>query len=443
MTAEVMTTATITTEQILLFALLGGVFAMLLWGKVRYDLIAFGALTVAVLIGVVPEQNAFDGFGHHATIIIALVLIVSRGLSNSGAVELIARHILAPGRKLIAHIGVMSGVAAALSALMNNVAALALLMPIDLQAAARAKRSPALSLMPLSFASILGGLITLIGTPPNIIIASYREQELGEAFGMFDFSPVGLVAAIVGVIYIAVIGWRLIPSGDKNKADALAFEVEQYVAELRVAEKSIAIGQKIRELDEQAEAADVAIIGLVRRGKRFPGHARREVIKKGDLLVIEANAEGIDGFVGEFGLEYIVSQKHEAFIGEDLSLLGNRRAARRARRRTKRVGHAPVISTRRNAARRIATRKIIPRQRPKITHQRRRCFVITRTNRAPRLHRKLARWVTVTRARLARRATQQSMADGRRIRRRHRRGKRRRFESGERACSGMHHHGRV
>lgn len=311
-----------TTDQLMLFALLVAVFAMLLWGKIRYDLIAFGALVTAIIIGVVPEENAFDGFGHHATVIIALVLIVSRGLSNSGVVELLARHIVTRGRALVTHISIMSGVAAALSAMMNNVAALALLMPVDMQAAAQAKRSPSLSLMPLSFASILGGLITLIGTPPNIIVASFREQSLGEPYRMFDFAPVGLVAALAGILYIATIGWRLIPSAAKNKNVAQKlFEVEQYIAEVRVDKNSTVIGKKIKELDAQAEAADVAIIGLVRRGKRFPGTARREVIKKNDLLVIEANAAGIDGFVGEFKLAYGVAKKHGTFIGEDLSLL--------------------------------------------------------------------------------------------------------------------------
>ena len=149
----------VVSDQVVLFALLGAVFGLLVWGKIRYDLVAFGALIVAIIIGVVPQEDAFSGFGHHATIIIALVLIVSRGLSNSGAIELIARHVIDGGRSLFMHIGVMSGVAAVLSAIMNNVAALALLMPIDIQAAKKAKRNVALSLMPLSFASILGGIL--------------------------------------------------------------------------------------------------------------------------------------------------------------------------------------------------------------------------------------------------------------------------------------------
>ncbi|MEM7196045.1 MAG: SLC13 family permease [Pseudomonadota bacterium] len=311
-----------TSDQITLFSLLAVVFGLLIWGRIRYDLIAFSALVAAIVIGVVPEEQAFDGFGHHATVIIALVLIVSRGLSNSGAIELIAKYVIDAGRSLFMHISIMSGVAAALSAIMNNVAALALLMPIDIQAAAKAKRSPALSLMPLSFASILGGLITMIGTPPNIIIAAFRGEALGEPFGMFDFSPVGIVAAVAGVLFIALVGWRLIPvsRGDQGAGKKL-FEIQEYVAEVRVGEKSSVIDRKIRDLDDEVEDLDVAVIGLIRRGKRFPGHARREVIRKGDLLVIEANADAIDAFVGAFGLEYVGAEKHEGLIGEDLSLI--------------------------------------------------------------------------------------------------------------------------
>ena len=311
-----------TNHQIILFCLLGAVFGLLVWGKIRYDLVAFGALIVAVIIGVVPQEGAFDGFGHHATVIIALVLIVSRGLSNSGAIELIAKHVIDAGRSLFMHISVMSGVAAILSALMNNVAALALLMPIDMQAAVKAKRSPALSLMPLSFASILGGMITMIGTPPNIIIASFREEAVGEPFGMFDFTPVGLVTAIVGVIFIALIGWRWIPVQNSGQgAAAKLFDIQEYIAEVRVGENCAVIGQKMRELDAQAEDADVAIIGLVRNGKRLPGRARHEIITSNDLMVIEANAEAIDAFVGLLGLEYVGSEKHGSIVGEDLSLV--------------------------------------------------------------------------------------------------------------------------
>ena len=154
----------------MLFALIGALFVLLIWGRYRYDLVAFGALLLAYLLGSVPGDQVFAGFGHPAVVIIALVLIISRGLYLSGAVELIAVALLDSARSIRYHIGVMATVSAALSAVMNNVAALALLMPIDLQAAEKSERNPGLTLMPLSFASILGGMITLIGTPPNIVI---------------------------------------------------------------------------------------------------------------------------------------------------------------------------------------------------------------------------------------------------------------------------------
>jgi di/tricarboxylate transporter len=220
------------------------------------------------------------------------------------------------------HIGVMAGVAALLSAVMNNVAALALLMPIDMQAAKKAKRNVALTLMPLSFASILGGMITLIGTPPNIIIASFREQALGEPFGMFDFAPVGAVTAIVGVAFIVLVGWRLIPladgdAGPQNDATPL----QDYVAEVRVVDNSKLIDRRVSDLDTETDEADVAIVGLVRNGKRLPGRARRETIHKGDLLVIEADAEHIDAFVGAFALEYVGSEKYLGHTDEGLALI--------------------------------------------------------------------------------------------------------------------------
>ncbi len=316
-------------DQILLFALLGGVFGFLIWGKIRYDLVAFGALVIAIMIGVVPEEDAFKGFSHHATVIIALVLVVSRGLSNSGAIELVAKYVIDASRSLFMHITIMSAVAAGLSALMNNVAALALLMPIDLQAAAKAKRSAALTLMPLSFASILGGLITLIGTPPNIIIASFRQEALGAPFGMFDFTPVGLVAAIAGVSFVALVGWRLIPNyesgaGANNPSGGALpklMQIQEYVVEVKVSEKSGLIGRQIRAIEGQAEESDVAILGLIRRGKRLPGMARREEVKKNDILVLKINADLIDAFVGENGLEYVGSDAHESLLGEELSFM--------------------------------------------------------------------------------------------------------------------------
>src|SRR5918996_291899 len=278
-----------TTEQTILFSLLVTVFALLIWGRWRYDLVAFVALVVALVAGVVPADQAFAGFGHPATAIIALVLVVSRGLS----------------------------------AVMNNVAALALLMPVDLEAATKAKRSPALTLMPLSFATILGGLVTLIGTPPNIIVAAFRADELGAPFRMFDFTPVGAICAVVGVIFIALVGWRLIPAARTRHDTATELrDLADFIAEVTVPEGSSAVGKKMRDLDEIADDTEVAVLGLVRRGQRLPGLARRTEIRKGDVLVLEASPTGIDKMVGALGLEYGgQDRKRGVPDGEDLGLM--------------------------------------------------------------------------------------------------------------------------
>jgi di/tricarboxylate transporter len=314
----------IMTDQNILFILLFFVFALLIWGRWRYDLVAFSALLVAAAAGVIPGSNVFSGFGHPAVVIVALVLIVSRGLSNSGAIELLSRYLIDGSRKLGTHIGIMAGFAAVLSAIMNNVAALALLMPLDMQAAAKAKRSPALSLMPLSFASILGGMITLIGTPPNIVVAEYRGSVLGEPYKMFDFAPVGLAVAIIGVAYVALIGWRLIPvaRSQHNTANELS-HLGDYLAEVKVPEESSAIGQKVRDLDEITTEHEVEIVGLIRRGQRQPGMARRVEIRKNDVLVLSATPEGIEAIVGALGLQYAGKTNNEAgiFTSSDTSLL--------------------------------------------------------------------------------------------------------------------------
>jgi di/tricarboxylate transporter len=307
----------------MLFCLLFLVFAFLVWGKLRYDLVAFISLIVALVIGVVPTEQAFSGFGHPATIIIALVLIVSKGLSSSGVIDLVARQLQRFSGSLQTHIGAMAGIAAALSAVMNNVAALALLMPVDMQAASRAKRSPALTLMPLSFATILGGMITLIGTPPNIIIAGFRENTLGESFGMFDFAPVGLACAVAGVLFVATIGWRLLPCDCKqNYSAAGLLDLSDFTAELNVPEGSPAIGQRVRDLDQVAEDNDVTVAGLIRNEQRLPGQARLTEIRAGDILVVEALPEAMDKLVGELKLDYQRKGKDTRPLGsDDMSLI--------------------------------------------------------------------------------------------------------------------------
>ncbi|MDG1863361.1 MAG: SLC13 family permease [Yoonia sp.] len=301
-------------DQTMIIGIFVVLFVLLVWGRIRYDLVAFGALVLASILGLVPKEDVFSGFGHSAVAIIALVLIVSRALVGSGAIEKLAARLLDSERPLPLHIAVMAIVSAGLSAVINNVAALALLMPLDIDTATKAKRAVSLSLMPLSFATILGGMITLIGTPPNIVIAAYRQDALGEPFGMFDFAPVGLTVSIVGIAFVALVGWRFLPTREGAAEQETAFAEGRYIAELRVSEKSSEDTANVAGLYPLADEHDVHILGLVRGGKRLPGYAARQDIRPGDFVVVEGEPKAIETFMGKTALEFSGSEKHSGGV---------------------------------------------------------------------------------------------------------------------------------
>ncbi len=295
-----------TYEQAAIFSILVGVMALFIWGRWRHDIVAVIALIAAVILGVVPYREAFLGLGHPATVTVAMVLIISRALSNSGAIDLIAGHVTLSAKRLSLHLAALSGLGAGLSTVMNNVGALALLMPVAIEAAHKAKQSPAVVLMPLSFGSILGGLVTMIGTPPNIIIASFRGKATGAPFGMFDFTPVGAAVALAGLAFIAAVGWRLIPHERRQKLSSRElFDLEDYVSEARVTEESRAVGKTVHEIEALAEDIDAAVVGVIRKGRPGLSMARREPVQAGDLLIIEASPEAIGKFITGLALEVV------------------------------------------------------------------------------------------------------------------------------------------
>ena len=303
-------------SQVLLFTILAGAMAFFVWGRYRYDIVAFGALVVATLLGIVPAAEAFLGFGHPAVITVAAVLVISRALQNSGVVDLIAARLEVATRDPLVHIGALTGLAALLSGFMNNVGALALLMPVALQTAAATGRSPAQLLMPLSFGSILGGLMTLMGTPPNIIIASYRQELTGASFGIFDFSPVGVVLALGGVVFITLVGWRLIPKERRGKkATEDLFEITDYITELRVLEDSPVIGKGLKHLEVLADD-EVLGVGILRGDNHMIAGARYARLRPGDIVILEADPTALAKVVAAAKLELVGK---EAFDTDDLT----------------------------------------------------------------------------------------------------------------------------
>jgi di/tricarboxylate transporter len=302
----------VTTDQIFLIGLLGILVVFFVWERWRYDLVALAGLLIATLLGFVPADEAFLGFGHPAVVTVAAVLIISRGLSNTGAVEFLTRYIKGATSSPTLHVVGLSTLGGVLSTVMNNVGALALLMPVAIQSSLDAKRSPAVVLMPLAFGTILGGMATLIGTPPNIIIANYRAEITGQPFGMFDFSPVGGVVAVTGIIFVALIGWHLIPMARRSKnAPQDLFHLQEYLTEVKVPEGSKAIGKSLSELESATEDSDALIIGLIRGEQSIRGAAWREEIQVGDVLVLEAGPQGINKFVSTLGLELTGTQPKE------------------------------------------------------------------------------------------------------------------------------------
>lgn len=287
-------------DQAVILAILTTTVVMFIWGRWRHDMVALGALLACVLAGLVPGEAAFAGFGHPAVITVACVLILSYGLQRTGAVDALAQRLLPTGAGPMLTIAALSGLGAVLSAFMNNVGAMALLMPIAIQIARKHELPPGKILMPLAFGTILGGMTTLIGTPPNLIVSGFRAEAGAGSFGMFDFSPVGLAVAVVGVLFVALAGRFLVPARDQ--AGAESFDTGTYLTEVRVKEGGKAAGKTLRELEADLDEADAQIVGMVRSALRVSAPNVSRVLQPGDILVLEAEPEALSGILSGLGL---------------------------------------------------------------------------------------------------------------------------------------------
>lgn len=287
--------------QITILVILAATVVMFMWGRWRHDMVAAGALLACIFTGLVPAEVAFDGLGHPAVITVACVLVLSKGLQSSGAVDVLARTFLPGQSGPVLSIIALTGLGAVLSAFMNNVGALALLMPVALQMARRQQLPPGKILMPLAFGTILGGMTTLIGTPPNLIVSGFRQASSGDGFGMFDYTPVGLAVAALGVAFVALIGWRLVPA--RKQAGMEGFESGAYITEARVPEGSKAEGLTLRELELALVEADAQVLGLVRNSVRVMPPSPRRRTRAGDILMLEAEAETLSHALSSLGLK--------------------------------------------------------------------------------------------------------------------------------------------
>ena len=367
-------------EQGIVLGVIAMTFGLFAWGKWRYDVVAVIALFSLVVGDVVLEKilrrgesnlidpdHALDGFGHAAVITVAAVLVISRALRNSGVVDLIARRLMPLAKNQLLHITSLCVVAAVLSAFMNNVGALALLLPVALKTASEQNRSPTLILMPLAFASILGGMVTMIGTPPNIIISIFREEYLKNLaekaatdstvrdylvslgnpagnFGMFDFSPVGGLVALMGVAFVALIGWRLIPKDAQKKSGTEElFALNEYITEVRVPEDCKFVGKTLGEVEKET-GEKMMVFGFIRKDGKVISPNRNNLVRADARYLVKVDPLDLQVIMDESGLRLAkeLRARMESIEGDDVTfsevlvtpsshLLGRTRAELRRR----------------------------------------------------------------------------------------------------------------
>ena len=293
-----------TFQQGLAFGLVGLTIGAFIWGRFRYDLVAVVALVAGLAIGIIPAEAAFDGFKNDVTVIIACALIVSAAFARSGVIELAMRRVMPLLKTERSQVPVLTGAVTLLSMATKNVGALAIMMPVALQVARQTKSSPSRLLMPMAFGAMAGGMVTLVGTAPNIIVAEVRQSIVGKPFSMFDYAPVGLALTLIALAFLAF-GYRLLPR-DRQGATSMsaALAANAYATEVRAPEGWAPGSMTVSALAALGDD-EVKIMALIRSGKRRLSPRGNVVVKAGDALLIEGEQQALEGFVSRAQMNLI------------------------------------------------------------------------------------------------------------------------------------------
>ena len=335
-------------DQIIILGLLILMVGLFIWGRWRYDAVSLGVLSVFVLLGYIKPEDAFKGFSHPAVITVALVLLISKGLERSGFISVIGRKLQSYANTEIQFMISITFFAAILSSFMNNIGAMAMLLPITLGICQKMNWNPSKFLIPLSFASILGGMNTKIGTPPNIIISEFRNDYVEEDFGFFDFSLAGVPVSFLGILFIVFIGWRLIKLRPISSENNPLIELEDYLVEMVITKNSKLIEKRALDFRQELDT-DTALMGQIDdNGKKIEIHGNQKLYE-GQVLILKINPDLVADVQQEFGLDIdsendltsiedlggieaiiipksrLIGRKYQYFkrlIGRELSLLG-------------------------------------------------------------------------------------------------------------------------
>ncbi|TCU15883.1 SLC13 family permease [Rhizobium sullae] len=320
-----------TTAQILAFGVIGLMMAIFIWDRFRYDLVACCALVLAIAVGIVPFDKAFSGFSDEIVIIVGSALMVSAGVARSGVVDNAIKRFFPNLDKLHLQLALLLIVVAVLSAFIKNIGALAIMIPVAFQFSRKTGKSPSLYLMPMSFAALLGGLMTQIGTSPNIVVSRLRDEIAGTPFTMFDFTPVGATLTLVGVAFLIFFYWLVPERQNENPTLEEALDLKTYFSEASVVESSSFDGKALNEILQLGDG-EVVATAILR------GHARMSPfpdvrLRAGDTILLEGRPEALDRVVSNAKLRLSGKQMPqmraegdvtsiEAVISAESSLIG-------------------------------------------------------------------------------------------------------------------------
>lgn len=332
-------------DQILIGAVLIGALVLFVWDKWRYDLVAMMALLLAAVLGLVPSSEVFTGFGNAAVITVAAVLVISHALWRSGVVDALAGMMKRVEKRPFLQLVALTLLTTLLSAFMNNTGAMAIMIPVALQLARSGNGNASQVLMPMAFGSLIGGTLTLIGTPPNIILADVREQVTGTAFGMFDFTPVGLILAGAGLLFMWLFSRWLVPANNTRSSANTPYDVSAYLTELYVPEGNALVGETLYELESKSKE-NFVIVALKRGDKQITAPPRHQRLRAEDVLIVEADADTLQQVLDATNLELNAEEEFEerfltsdevkvieGIVGHDSRLIGRSAADLRLRHR--------------------------------------------------------------------------------------------------------------
>jgi len=318
-------------NQLLSFLVITLMMAAFVWGRFRYDLVAAAALLASIAVGIVPFDKAFSGFSDDIVIIVGSALVVSYGMARSGVMEYAVQRYAPNVSSLRGQLALLVIIVTILSAFVKNIGALAIMIPIAFQFAKRSNTSPSVFLMPMAFGSLLGGLLTQVGTSPNIVVSRVREEITGTSFTMFDFTPVAAVLCVAGITFLLFFYWLLPVRSRESASMHEAIDIKNYLVEAKITADSAMHGKAVSELLRIAEG-DAVVTSIMRARLRI-APLPDTVFKDGDIVLLEGDPEALGRVVSHAKLDLTgdrnpagtnaaEAEAIEAVIGDHSPLIG-------------------------------------------------------------------------------------------------------------------------